>query len=150
MNLGTEFAISLKVNRRRVASVMWEKPRMCGWSRGDLGTQQHRHQCHDFFTTAAAITSLLLPPKLTSQRWRAIDRQQTLLLTTLVGFPSSHPQFGRSFKMPGQSEPTPRSPPLSIHPSIHPKHEAIGWWAHGCLLAGWMDGWMVVSLLLDE
>jgi hypothetical protein len=57
MNLGTQFAIPLKVNRRRVASVMWEKPRMCGWSRGDLGTQQHPHQCHDFFTTAAAITS---------------------------------------------------------------------------------------------
>jgi hypothetical protein len=52
--------------------------------------------------------------------------------------------------MPGQSEPAPRSPPLFIHPSIHPKHQVIGWWAPGCLPDGWMDGWWSPCCLLSE
>ncbi len=66
-----------------------------------------------------------------------------------VGFPSSHPQFGRSFskcRVKVNQHPGAHHYP-SIHPSIHRKHEVIGWWAPGCLLAGWMDGWMDGGLL---
>jgi hypothetical protein len=71
---------------------------MCGWSRGDLGTQQHRHQCHDFFTTAAAITSLL-----GSDGVQSTDNTNAhnLGLFLKVGFPSSRPQFWQELQNAG-------------------------------------------------
>ncbi len=85
----------------------------------------------------------------------ACNRQTTLLLTTLgfswkLVFPVLIPSFGRSFKMPGQSEPAPRSPPLFIHPSILSIKWLVGGLLGACLLDGWMDGWWSPCCLLSE